>query len=96
MGLIFIDREAGEIICLVASVHQSALKDQTQDVIYLLERSGRYWYLALPSTAKSPMEHTLGTLLKNHRVFISKGVKNGCAFKVVVHLAVDLLLINLH
>ncbi len=53
---------------------------QAQDVIFLLLWSGRYWYLHLPSTSKSPMKHNSGTLLKNHRVFISKGVQNGWVF----------------
>ncbi len=33
--------------------------------VFLLVLSGRYWYLALPSTAKGPVKHKSATLLKN-------------------------------
>ncbi len=45
-----------------------------------LARSGRYWYLALPSTAKGPVKHKLATLLKNFIECASQGV-----FKMVGH-----------
>ena len=47
--------------------------------------------LALPSTAKSPMKHKSGTLLK-HRVFISRGVQNGCVCNLLVFRQVGRLL----
>ena len=40
----------------------------------------QYWYLALPSTAKSPMKHKSATLLKNIIECASQG-----AFKMVGH-----------
>ena len=46
--------------------------------VFLLVRSGRYWYLALPSLAKGPVKHKSATLLKNIIEFSSQG-----AFKMV-------------
>ncbi len=45
---------------------------------------GRGQYLALQSTTKSPMKYKSGTLLKNHRAFISKSIQNGWVFRMVV------------
>ena len=46
----------------------------------VLARSGRYWYLPLPSTTKGPMKHKSATLLKNIIECASQG-----AFKMVGH-----------
>ena len=60
----------------------------------LLVCSGRLWYLALPSEAKSPMRHKISTLLKN---CIQSGV-----FTVYFHVEFSLrhdwgqLKVNLH
>ncbi len=100
---IFIDREAGEIMRLVASVCLFTcgcvyvfpsspvwiIAHKAGEMIHLvvsirpsiLARSGRYWYLALPSTAKGPLKHSY--TLKHNRVCISRIIPNGWAFKMV-------------
>ena len=63
--------------------------------IFLLARSGRYWYLALPSITKGPVKHKSATLLKkHHRVFISRSIKNGWAFKMVVVSTVCTIMVD--
>ncbi len=59
-SLVFIDREAGEIIRLVASM------------------------CLCVCAAKGPMKQKSATLLKHHRVLISRNIQNVWAFKMVV------------
>ncbi len=80
---IIIDHEAGEIIHLVASVHPSICLSVNTHTSFL------YWcgvvdIGTLPSTAKSPVKHKSATLLTHRRVFISRSIQNGWAFKMVV------------
>ncbi len=64
--------------------HQSPLSRLVVSIcLSILARSGRYWYLALPSTAKGPLKHSY-TLKKHNRVYISRSIPNGWAFKMVV------------
>ena len=55
----------------------------------VLARSGRYWYLALPSTAKGPVKHKSATLLKNIRECSSRAFKMVGRSKLLLFRQVD-------
>ena len=70
LSLIFIDREAGEIIHLVASVRLSVCLCVLSCLV-----------LGFAKYSERSSETQVSYILKkHHRVFISSGIQNGCCF----------------